>query len=246
MCMDATGAPAVLITCEHGGNIVPPAYRGVFRGHQGLLDSHRGVDFGSLRIAEQLAGQLQAPLVYNRVTRLLIDLNRSAGHPARFSSLSRALPADARRALVTDVWQPYRDAVDRHIETLLRTHPRVLHLSSHTFTAELDGLERNADVGLLYDPARPWESSVCMAWQQHLRRLAPELRVRRNYPYRGRADGLTRDLRQRFPDTRYAGIELEVSQAITRQPPARWRALRQQLADSLRTSIAAAAACAVR
>jgi len=237
-------APGILVTCEHGGNDVPAAYRALFDGQAALLDSHRGIDFGSLAIAETLSGHLAAPLVHSRVTRLLVDLNRSAGHPRRFSSLSRSLPAQARRALVEEYWQPYRDEVDRHIAGLLRRHGRLLHISSHTFTPILAGVERQADVAFLYDPARPWERAFCADWQRTLHRLAPSLRVRRNYPYQGRADGLTRALRQRLPDACYAGIELEVNQAIARQPAAHWQPLRQLLAHSLQLSIAAMAACA--
>ena len=36
--------------------------------------------------------------------------------------------------------------------------------------------------------------------------------MRRNYPYRGTSDGLTRYLRKRYADRDYCGIELEVNQ----------------------------------
>jgi hypothetical protein len=38
-----------------------------------------------------------------------------------------------------------------------------------------------------------------------------ELRVRRNYPYLGKADGFTTYLRRHFPVDRYAGVEFEVN-----------------------------------
>ena len=43
--------PALLLTCEHGGNRIPPRYRTLFQGHRRLLESHRGYDRGALAVA---------------------------------------------------------------------------------------------------------------------------------------------------------------------------------------------------
>jgi hypothetical protein len=94
-------------------------------------------------------------------------------------------------------------------------------------------------VGLLYHPARRGESELCARWKVSLATLAPELRVRRNYPYAGRGDGLTSHLRMRFPPHVYVGIELEVNQAIVLAGGRGWIALRRALADSLRAACAA-------
>ena len=37
---------------------------------------------------------------------------------------------------------------------------RVIHISSHSFTPELDGKVRSADVGLLYHPGRHGEAAA--------------------------------------------------------------------------------------
>ncbi len=82
-----------LITCEHGGNRIPTAYRRLFRGQKALLGSHRGYDPGALVMAKALARALNAPLVSSAVSRLLVDLNRSIGHPQLFSAATRGVPA---------------------------------------------------------------------------------------------------------------------------------------------------------
>ena len=71
----------IVITCEHGGNRIPSPYRDLFHAHQALLDSHRGFDPGALIMAKALATAFAAPLVASTVSRLLVDLNRSVGHP---------------------------------------------------------------------------------------------------------------------------------------------------------------------
>ena len=118
---------------------------------------------------------------------------------------------------------------------------RVIHISSHSFTPELDGKVRHADVGLLYHPARRGETELCARWKASLAAFAPALRVRRNYPYAGKGDGLASHLRRRFPRGAYVGIELEVNQRIVLAAGRRWTALRGVLIDSLREACAARA-----
>ena len=111
-------------------------------------------------------------------------------------------------------YRPYRARIEEHIAQKIASGERVIHVSAHSFTRILDGCARTTDIGLLYDPSRSFETRVCCAWQERLTATAPGLRVRRNYPYRGTADGFTSYLRTRFPNKRYAGIELEVSQGF--------------------------------
>jgi predicted N-formylglutamate amidohydrolase len=94
-------------------------------------------------------------------------------------------------------------------------------------------------VGLLYDPSRRGEAALCARWKASQSQLDPELRVRRNYPYAGKGDGLTSYLRRHFLPLAYVGIELEVNQSIVFAAGRRWTALRRLLVDSLRTACAA-------
>ena len=112
----------------------------------------------------------------------------------------------------------------------------MLHLSVHTFTPVLDGKPRIADVGLLYDPARKTEAHLMQAWRDNIAKQVPELKTRRNYPYHGRADGLTSDLREKFGDSRYLGIELEVRNTL-RPGSAIWRKLEATIASLARAYV---------
>jgi predicted N-formylglutamate amidohydrolase len=229
-----------LITCEHGGNRIPAPYRRLFREHRALLESHRGYDPGALVMARELARAFGAPLVASTVSRLVVDLNRSIGHPQCFSTATRGTPRTLRAEIVERHYLPYRTEVERLVGRSVSRGRRVVHVASHSFTPELDGRVRGADVGLLYDPGRHAEVDLCARWKASLVELAPQLRVRRNYPYAGKGDGLTRYLRMHFPPGAYVGIELEVNQGIVLAAGRRWPRLRRVLIDSLR----AAAACA--
>lgn len=231
-------ADQFLITCEHGGNRIPPRYRQLFLGREALLQTHRGLDAGALAMARDLAAALTAPLLASTTSRLLIDLNRSIGHPRLYSEASSNAPAAVRREILERHYLPYRNRAEAHIAEAIAHGNRVIHLSSHSFTPELDGEVRNADLGLLYDPARPGEVELCRRWQNALGVLAPSLKVRRNYPYTGKSDGFTAHLRRRFPAGAYVGIELEINQKHVLKGGRQWRGLRGVLVDALRRALA--------
>lgn len=104
-----------------------------------------------------------------------------------------------------------REAID---ELLDHGRRPVFHLSVHSFTPTLDGEVREAEIGLLYDPARPREVRWANAWADALTTCAPEWRIRHNYPYLGTDDGHATQLRTQVAVEVYAGIELEVNQAL--------------------------------
>jgi predicted N-formylglutamate amidohydrolase len=225
-----------LITCEHGGNRVPAPMRSLFRGHRALLATHRGFDPGARSLARDLAVAFDAPVVTSTVSRLVVDLNRSIGHPQLFSPVTRALPREVRASIVARHYRPYREEVERLVAHGVALGHRVIHVSSHSFTPVLGGEVRRADVGLLYDPGRRGEVALCARWKAALAMRDPALRVRRNYPYAGKGDGLTAYLRRRFPPEAYVGIELEVNQRIVLAAGRPWAALRGTLVDSLRAA----------
>jgi predicted N-formylglutamate amidohydrolase len=185
-------------------------------------------------MAKGLARAFRAPLVTSTISRLLIDLNRSIGHPQLFSAATRRAPAQLRAKIVGQHYLPYRVQVERLVGQTVSRGRRVINISSHSFTPELDGKVRHADVGLLYHPGRHGEAELCARWKASLTTFMPHLRVRRNYPYAGKADGLTSHLRQRFPPGVYVGIELDVNQSIVLAAGRRWTTLRRVLIDSLR------------
>jgi predicted N-formylglutamate amidohydrolase len=235
----------ILLTCEHGGNEVPEAYARLFRGTRRLLASHRGFDPGALELARLFAGRLRAPLVFATTTRLLVDLNRSPGHRRLFSEITRPLDTASKETILAQHYFPYRQQVEAIAGEAVRHRDRVLHLSVHSFTPELDGEVRNADIGLLYDPARPLEQAFCRRWRLALQAIRPDLRVRRNYPYRGAADGLVTSLRRRFGPKQYVGVELEVNQRWPLGAEKDWPGLQNDLLTTFTNAITKAISKAI-
>ncbi len=202
----------VLVTCEHGGNIVPARWRTPLEGARGVLRTHRGLDRGAAAVARRVARRFGVPARIGRITRLVVDLNRTVGHPRCFSPWTRDLPLPEREAILETWYRPYRDAVTRALDRHVASRPPVFHLSVHSFTPVLRGHRRRTDIGLLYDPSRPLEASLARAWRAAIRDVDPALVVRRNHPYRGTDDGFIVALRARYVARDYAGLELEMNQ----------------------------------
>lgn len=233
-----TASTHFVVSCEHGGNRIPRQYQPFFHALQSLLHSHRGYDRGALRMARELALELNAPLFVATTSRLLIDLNRSLGHPRLFSEATRYVSPTIRREILTHYYLAYRNRVEKTIAEKVGGGSRVIHISSHTFTPILDEQVRHGDIGLLYDPGRSEERELCCRWQANLKAKAPELTIRRNYPYLGKADGFATYLRRQFPADAYIGIELEINQKHVVSGGQHWQGLRHLVLEALHDAAA--------
>jgi len=223
---------SVLITAEHASNAVPGEWARCFSGHSEVLQTHRAWDPGSNQLADQLSDELSAPLLKGQATRLLVDLNRSIGHPRLFSEFSRNLPKSERNHLVQRFhaphWQAFRDNVDQS--------GRWLHIACHSFTPVLDGMIRNTDIGLLYDPSRTPERNWCNALAAELRKQFPLLSIHANQPYRGTSNGLGQQHRRHFPPDKLMTMELEINTRLVNSPE--WSDIRQRLVLGIANQLA--------
>ncbi len=224
-------ASQVVVTCEHASNAVPAQYKrlGLARS---ILDSHVAFDLGARDIARFYARALGADLHEGRWSRLVVDLNRSTTHRGLIAerSFGVEIPGNAevdddeRARRIRAYHEPYRRAVVQSLARAVEKRGACVHVSVHSFTPVVAGKRRTADVGLLFDPSRASEKQLARRWAHGL--AGSGLRVRLNYPYRGTADGFTSSLRERFPASRYAGIELELNQSLLADRPSRMRIAR--------------------
>jgi len=200
----------LVFTCEHGGNDIPEEYFDIFNHAFEDLNSHKGLDYGSLDLFNYCE-DLSDFSVKNSISRLLIEFNRSSHHPKLFSKYSASLSEKAKQLILKDYYKPYRNKVSKKISQYIEKGEEVVHLSFHSFTPVLNGVIRNTDIGILYDPSRISEKNYSHLLKEFLKLEDPDLKIRYNYPYLGKADGFTTSLRKEFP-TLYSGIELEVNQ----------------------------------
>jgi predicted N-formylglutamate amidohydrolase len=213
----------LMLTCEHASNRLPASFKKAVPAE--VLKTHRAYDIGALAVFRKLV-KFAKPEFHceGKFSRLFVDLNRSITNKSAFSEYHEALKASDKsaaekaKAQATTYWKEYRDAIEKFVESALKSktrtaksEPSVVHLGIHSFTPELNGKVRNADIGILYDPARPQECVYAQVIKGEIKRLYPTMKVRFNYPYKGSSDGLTTTLRKKF-GPRYVGIEIEINQ----------------------------------
>lgn len=206
---------ALVISCEHAVNTIPEPFKKAFHNAHDLLNTHRGIDFGALVIAQHLQTVFNCELIAADTSRLLIDCNRSLYHTQCFSEISQGFPLEEKQRIINQYYQPFRQKVLDLIQHHIAVGSQVWHLSIHSFTPVMHDVVRNADIGLLYDSRRSTEKELAQRWQEALKQQAPQYRVRRNYPYTGRSDGFTSMLRKQWSEEKYVGVELESNQALT-------------------------------
>jgi predicted N-formylglutamate amidohydrolase len=207
---------ALIVTCEHASNAIPPELDGLGLPPEALLD-HHAWDPGAAPVATWVADQLRAPLYLGKWSRLVADLNRPPDLPAVVPENSfglhvpgnQNLDDEQRRDRVERYHRPYWSTVMDEIERRSASE-RVFHLSIHSFTPEYQGTVRTVSLGALFDPDYPLELELGTAMVRRLRELdfASEI----NEPYDGRAAALTTSCRNKFDANRYAGIEIEINQ----------------------------------
>ena len=205
----------LLFSCEHGGNEIPEKYLQLFANAEVSLNSHKGIDFGALDLFNYCS-TLSDYSISNKISRLLIELNRSKSHPRLYSEYSASLNMREKAELIEKIYEPYRNKLEAEITKMLLAGEEVVHISFHSFTPVLEGNPRNADIGLLFDPSQISEKEICKQLKILLKTENPALKIRFNYPYLGKADGLTTYLRRKFPEN-YSGIELEVNQKFSQE-----------------------------
>ncbi len=228
------GKKSIVITCEHASNRVPERLVDVIYDST-LLTTHWAYDIGALQMARIIAQTLGVSLLYTTVTRLIVDCNRSIGSDELFSKFVKGSDIFLKNEIVKRYYTTYRSKIEKTVTALVLNSERVFHISVHSFTPQLNGFTRYADIGLLYDQYRPVEGLFCNKIKEHIMQRYP-LRVAFNYPFRGCGDGVTVWLRKLYGDS-YCGIELEVNQEIFFTSKQQWRKLSHYIAQAIEHAV---------
>ena len=142
------------------------------------------------------------------------------------------MPVEEKQKLIDHYYLPFRQQIETLVKAQVDNGCQVLHLSIHSFTPELNGIVRNAGIGLLYDHARHGEQEVARIWRGLLLQQTPTYRVRMNYPYHGNTDSVTTSLRKHYTEHDYLGFEVESNQALLMDKESR-----HQVAKALSSSL---------
>ena len=177
------GASPFFLVCDHAANRIPRRL-----GSLGLsgqeISRHIGWDIGVWEVSWKIAFALDAFLIGQAYSRLVIDCNRPTTSPTSIPEVSEAtaipgniaLDPEQRAARARDVFQPYHDYITRTLNAR-DSRPTAL-VAMHSFTPVYKGV------------ARPWHAGVLFNKDLGLSRIMldllraePGLCVGENEPY---------------------------------------------------------------
>jgi predicted N-formylglutamate amidohydrolase len=158
----AEGRSPFFLTCDHAGKRLPRrlATLGL---PEAELERHIAWDIGAAGLSWLLADRLDAFLILQTYSRLVIDCNRAPGVPTSIVALSEhtEIPGNQRLSLaetaarVREVFEPYHHRIVAELDRREAAGRPTVLLAMHSFTPVFKGVARPWHVGVLYnrDPA---------------------------------------------------------------------------------------------
>lgn len=182
------GSSDFFFTCDHAGDLIPRSLGSLGLGPHDLV-RHIAWDIGASGLSRRLAKRLDACLVTQTYSRLVIDCNRALTRADSIAARSEntAVPGNAdlapaeAEARAREIFWPYHDTIEKLLdERKAAGRPSVL-IAMHSFTPVYDGLSRPWHIGLLYnrDPRVAQALKALLAGE-------PDICVGDNQPYRVR------------------------------------------------------------
>jgi predicted N-formylglutamate amidohydrolase len=232
------GASPFVLICDHAGRRIPRAL-----GTLGLpvsdLDRHIAWDIGALGVASHLSTLLDATLIAQTYSRLVIDCNRPLDAPTSIATQSertaipgnRSLAPEQRNARAAEIFTPYHERITTELDRRQASSQPVFLVSMHSFTPVYMDFERPWQIGMLYH--RDTRLAHAM-----LRRIRAEARwtVGDNEPY-AITDGSDYAIPIHGERRGIAHVEIEVRQDLVEEAKGQ-REWAERIAGWLRESIA--------
>lgn len=142
----------VLLLCEHAGFAIPKVLNNLGISNEVLM-SHRGWDIGAEEVARGVSDKLNAPLILQRYSRLVIDSNRppnsSTSIPIESDGIRIPVNANVseieRSLRIEEIFYPMNVA----IESMFKSNHRKACFSIHSFTPVLNNEIRPWQAGFL-------------------------------------------------------------------------------------------------
>ena len=180
------GASTFFLTCDHAANRVPESLETL-----GLdasdLERHIAWDIGAAGLSRQLARRLDAPLVLQNYSRLVIDCNRPPESEQLVPAYSEqtAIPGNqglddaARQERHDAIFAPYHATIHELLDRRVEQQRPTAFVAIHSFTPVYLGNERPWHIGVLYDNDRRMAAPIL----EHLQ-SDDAISVGDNKPYR--------------------------------------------------------------
>ena len=151
------GRSPFLFTSDHYGRLIPKTL-----GDLGLPESelvrHIAWDIGIAGVAERLSKELDAHLIAQRYSRLVVDCNRPPRAASSIPLLSEATTVPGNEGLSREdaelrrraIFEPYHRRIDEVIDQRMAEKQPTILVSLHSFTPVYAGVRRPWHIGTLY------------------------------------------------------------------------------------------------
>ena len=152
------GKSAFVLICDHAGRRIPRAL-GTLGVAEDELSRHIAWDIGAHGVASRLAAHLDAVLIAQTYSRLVIDCNRPLGAQSSIVTRSertdvpgnRDLTAADRSARAEEIFAPYHRRIEEELDRRHSIGRRTLLISMHSFTPVFNDIARPWHIGILYN-----------------------------------------------------------------------------------------------
>ncbi len=225
-----------LVVVDHAGRRIPRRLRDLGLSAE-QLERHIAWDIGALEVARRMAAELEAPLIAQNYSRLVIDCNRDPSVPASIPTVGELVPIpgnlglsdEERRARQREIFDPYHARLRTMLDARLAAGRRTILVAQHTMTDVFKGVHRAMHAAVLYNRDRRFAVAVLDAL-----RCEPGLVVAENEPYF--LSDLTDYTVPRHGEGRgLLHVEIEIRQDLVGEPEGqhRWA---QRLSRALRAA----------
>ncbi len=155
--LNSAGRSPFLLTCDHYGRAIPRIL-GDLGLPAGEFERHIAWDVGIAGVADALSKHLDAHLIAQRYSRLVIDCNRPPAAPSSIPRISDAtvipgnegLAGEAIEARREAIFEPYHRRIREVIARRSRDGIPTVLVSLHSFTPVYAGIARPWHIGTLY------------------------------------------------------------------------------------------------
>ena len=152
------GKSPFLLVADHAGNLIPRAL-GRLGVAEGDWQRHIAWDIGIAGVARALAEALDATLIQQNYSRLVIDCNRPLAAASSIADISETtsipgntgLSEEARDIRAREIFRPYHDRIEAELERRREDGRAAVLISLHSFTPVFKGVARPWHAGVLYN-----------------------------------------------------------------------------------------------
>src|SRR5665213_1235053 len=155
---NAEGTSPFLLVADHAGNLIPRAL-----GRLGVAETelkrHIAWDIGIAGLGGTLSDVLDATLILQNYSRLVIDCNRPLEAETSIPDISEQTPIpvnagvdDASKAArAGEIFRPYHERIEAELDRRQQTGRPVAVISLHSFMPVYKGAQRPWHAGVLYN-----------------------------------------------------------------------------------------------